>query len=570
MRNIKFDESTVLKEFARLAHEQGLVKVAQDYQPPVGRGPTADPRQLQQMQPPLPAPGPSIETGAPAPAAVPASPAKPVISTTGAVKQIGDMYSKFLEQYNYDTAAAQKAIMPYITQHVKKLLSSGAKPADVNRFKQVALQYIGAKPAQRAEDMLESDANTENTTVKQAKSDKFYDVSGETGEDLVEKAHPGGGTKTELTHSKTDENLVETIVEQQERDIEVARKEPKGTYAALVNLYTQLSKMGHASRLNGLKKAIRTISTPEEVMEHVLVILADDLDRHGYFQYADKVDQVLKVAKSDLKKKVAQEAPEITQGNRVLDFLARNVANLASSLTPDQRQQATNLSSYISGLKGEYNPDRIANELLPYLSGLAKQNYSGELQRMLVGALANTKQQVSQYVTPEVSTSQKLGLLPLGQGGTRAVQKWQINFNRRYGLKPNNPKYLRPDGIWGPNTQVAYLMEKRKQRQQTEEAKPTETPAPPASPSSLRTYESLYNRAAEMFNQQVAPLRNYPAAEEVLRQKAKDWETMLAKNPGFTDRAMLGVMRGWVNQIGQNLGAIEKGGPGVSQQRPIG
>lgn len=85
-----------------------------------------------------------------------------------------------------------------------------------------------------------------NASVKSAAKDEGqkYDVTGETGEQLVEKAHPGGGTKTELTHSKTDENLVETIVEQQKRDIDVVNKMPKGTYAALVGLADRLDKLG--------------------------------------------------------------------------------------------------------------------------------------------------------------------------------------------------------------------------------------------------------------------------------------------------------------------------------------
>ena len=91
-------------------------------------------------------------------------------------------------------------------------------------------------------------------SIKTAEGDKIYDVSGETGKDLVDEAHPGGGTRTELTHSKTDENLVETIVEQQDKDIEVAKKIPKGVYAVLVGLCEKLNKMGYGEYIRALEE----------------------------------------------------------------------------------------------------------------------------------------------------------------------------------------------------------------------------------------------------------------------------------------------------------------------------
>lgn len=133
-----------------------------------------------------------------------------------------------------------------------------------------------------------------------AASEKLYDVSGETGEQLVDKAHPGGGTKTELTHSKTDENLVETIVEQQKKDVEVAHSAPKGTYAALRDLYIKLSHMVPKEKLEGLANQIRVIATPEDYVADHLVLLAHNLDKAGHYKAANRVDEML----VDLKKKL--------------------------------------------------------------------------------------------------------------------------------------------------------------------------------------------------------------------------------------------------------------------------
>lgn len=90
--------------------------------------------------------------------------------------------------------------------------------------------------------------------------EKLYDITDETGEQLVEKAHPGGGTRTELTHSKTDENLVETIVEQQEKDIEVATKVPKGVHTALLNLADKLDKLGFPDAADSVDSIIKSAS----------------------------------------------------------------------------------------------------------------------------------------------------------------------------------------------------------------------------------------------------------------------------------------------------------------------
>ena len=138
----------------------------------------------------------------------------------------------------------------------------------------------------------------EQQLIKIAASDKpvskVYDVTGETGEDLVDSAHPGN-MHTETSHRKDDDgNLVETIVERQEMDVDVVRKVPKGTYAALVELYNKLHKAGKIEILGDLAEVIKSIATPEDVMEHTLLTLANVLDEKGFSKAADTVDNMLK------------------------------------------------------------------------------------------------------------------------------------------------------------------------------------------------------------------------------------------------------------------------------------
>ncbi len=61
--------------------------------------------------------------------------------------------------------------------------------------------------------------------------DKLYDISGETGEDLVNSAHKGGGVV--IAPSKEEGGKVETLVETQEKMLKSVNTKPTGKYASL-------------------------------------------------------------------------------------------------------------------------------------------------------------------------------------------------------------------------------------------------------------------------------------------------------------------------------------------------
>lgn len=78
--------------------------------------------------------------------------------------------------------------------------------------------------------MEENDDGSYKTASKQC---DLYDTGKETGKGLVEEAHPETAV-VELS-SDTKENVVENVVEQQERDLEVVSKDPTGKYAEIIN-----------------------------------------------------------------------------------------------------------------------------------------------------------------------------------------------------------------------------------------------------------------------------------------------------------------------------------------------
>lgn len=326
MRHIGFNESEVMGEYARIANEEGIVKAAETKTAtPIGPLKTAvsrssitdkilkkmvglqqkleqsvkNPKMQRDMMSPFMQASMSMmkyksdlePISAPLGRGIPGSAALPI--GTGVdknaefVKYVADM-SKRLKGQLQSILSADRILYSMLASELNVLdsLAHGAQMeiTMATKFKSPMMPA----PEAKADDGLPS-ATAAND------GGKHYDVTGETGEQLIDSAHPGGGTKTELS-SKTDENLVETIVEQQKRDIEVTKSVPKGTYATLVRLHDRLSKMGHGDRLSTLRDAILRVSTTNDIIGSVLVGLSDRLDVRGYEKSANRVDKILKKA----------------------------------------------------------------------------------------------------------------------------------------------------------------------------------------------------------------------------------------------------------------------------------
>ena len=303
--------------------------------------------------------------------------------------------------------------------------------------------------------MQQAVANKDNDMVKSAKgeSQKYYDVTGETGEQLVEKAHPGGGTRTELTHSKTDENLVETIVEQQKKDLEVAKSVPKGTYANLVSLYGALSKMGYKKYLGGLKVMIKSIATDQDVIEHVLVSLANNLDASGYRKSANRVDNLLvsladgglnkalqrmRVPGSALERAKAQVKQYMQSGmsqDQALAKLQQSMSKGASRKTANPFWVDRGIAEYGGSMPGQDAP-------MSGPDGTSTPVPTGVEVEPMGGAAGNTP--MPRIV--ELIREQR-------------VKKWQTMYNNAIKDVHRNNRFITPlvvDGDLGPNSRAAF------------------------------------------------------------------------------------------------------------------
>jgi len=242
MRNITFNESSVLTEFLRIAEEKNLLGLKKEAEAPV---PQKNP-------------------------------------LTMALSQLNDYWAQLL------TKMPESRAKPLFDRAVVKTVDMLKKRyRDPESHKKIDEFEVQAKKIAEHTRMLLPELDLSKSAKKG--DSKVYDVTGETGKDLIDSAHPGN-TRTELTHSKTDENLVETIFEQQEKDIEVAHSVPTGVYAALTELADGLDKLGYTKEADAVDDMIKKASDSE----------VDDLlrkyDDHAARKFIDLLEDKLPYA----------------------------------------------------------------------------------------------------------------------------------------------------------------------------------------------------------------------------------------------------------------------------------
>ena len=96
--------------------------------------------------------------------------------------------------------------------------------------------------------------------------DGLYDITGETGKDLIDEAHPGGGVV--IAPSKEEGGKIETIVEEQEKNIKKVLKTPTGKYAKYIKeLVVLANKFEDEGKIEEAKMIDKTISELHEAAQ---------------------------------------------------------------------------------------------------------------------------------------------------------------------------------------------------------------------------------------------------------------------------------------------------------------
>lgn len=98
---------------------------------------------------------------------------------------------------------------------------------------------------------------------------KLYDVMGETGEQLIGGAHDKSPV---IAPAKEEGGKVENIVEQQKKDLEVAKKDPTGKYAeTILNLIAVANKLDEEGDAEAAKMVDKTIADMQAALTRPFV-----------------------------------------------------------------------------------------------------------------------------------------------------------------------------------------------------------------------------------------------------------------------------------------------------------
>lgn len=515
MRSITFDESTVLRELARIMGEKEmLVKQAAGETMPSTKVHAFDEQLLSFPVLNSLNKGQRITDGT--------TFLKELLSPE--FKRFSDGWVKSPDAEGKNKMAALKTkILPYLTKLQVQLKKMSPQHQET---------YI---PAVQNALALMARASSEEDFVKQS-AEKLYDVSKETGEDLINSAHPGGGTSTELTHSKTKENLVETIVEQQKVDIEVAQKAPKGTYAALVILCDELTKLGFGSKLKDVKNSMISIATTEEIADHVLMILANKLDKLGNKEAANKVDDLLK-------KLPASPTTAIVGAESVKQ------TKLAEPM-PSAQQAKAQFINWLNGLTANQDEEYVKQQMLnmtnkldstdwnKFLLGLASIGQYGSKSGTGVGeSVANEVAKVHKLYPKANQISNKRQVVR-----DPKVLDFQKKFNKMFAGKY---KSIKEDGILGSETKGAQEL----MRYELAGKLPRPGEDGSENPFSINrmdksiVVQELRNALDTKFRN--AKYLNSPVIKDYLNQEADKIVQQYTKTPNATSN----TMKMWVDQV---------------------
>lgn len=464
MKHICFDESSVLTEFARIAQENKLIKTAAGelsefvsgvkmqpattYTPPQGRGDI------------VPAKAPSLIS--------------PITKTPASEQNQFDgllaaSFPSIFEVYRTGRAKKFDAILNELRSSEWKRFAKGwlegSDQYASNKIKEIKSKlrnFLGQVKRQKMtpqqqqayipaiDEQLQSLSNAEHDLTKEGGVESLYDVSGETGEDLINSAHPEGSPKVKET-KKTDE-VIETVIDQQKKDLEIISKRPTGKYAELIRVYGDLKKLGATEdELKVVKEYISKVASLDNIINHILIILADHLDEMGLNKYADQVDKLVKLAGPQAKAYLDFVSDKVRGiGTMGAKSFADLIKQIKSNITLEEAMRLVDEKSAENKGIEEYGQIRVAID-----DGKSKFN-----EALIAERSTKPESQIEfpttftgdfQMGEPEAEMTAKKKRI----GKSKRVERFQVLFNE-WAKQVGWGVRLNPDGIWGPKTSSAW------------------------------------------------------------------------------------------------------------------
>lgn len=121
----------------------------------------------------------------------------------------------------------------------------------------------------------------ESKFIQYKQAESAYDVSGETGEDLIDEAHPDGSHKLEGIDS--DEAVIETIIDQRKKILDKIEKMPKGKLSTSAEVIDAVKMV--FSQESSESQLEKNIDTHMKVAADTFNYVDGLIDREGELSY---------------------------------------------------------------------------------------------------------------------------------------------------------------------------------------------------------------------------------------------------------------------------------------------
>ena len=185
-------------------------------------------------------------------------------------------------------------------------------------------------------------------------SQKMYDVSKETGEDVLNEAHPDGSKKI-IEDATADMGVVETKIDQKSKIEKIVAKQPTGKLA--LNLAASIIKSSSNNNSNILKRYIKAYNTINAYKNNPFLFLKNDLNNYEK-QYALKW---LNASSAHLKNKIDN-----------LKYLHKIAGS--SDTESEHKSKSDNDSDNAKNFKKFLNDILTPTDSLNFISGVSQRN----------------------------------------------------------------------------------------------------------------------------------------------------------------------------------------------------
>jgi hypothetical protein len=257
--------------------------------------------------------------------------------------------------------------------------------------------------------------DVENNLVAFKQAQTMYDVSGEEGKDVVEFAHPEGSHKLEGLDAQNEGAVVEDILDQMAKSIDVVEKKPTGKLTESQKAIEAVKVILGATPLSLAEDPSPLYDEAKDAIEKFRSVY--DTIAMAMGEEAGGNDQYFDLLKRTLDKKTVHQSDHFADSltnsmNDLRNDIEPSFLSLQhSSFSPEQEQKWQSVQKYFPILKKYADRFRAVVSRIDAIEGKTQTSQESEQAREadpemdtsgIVGRLNTLVSQLNQYV-PKVS-----------------------------------------------------------------------------------------------------------------------------------------------------------------------